>query len=133
MATATLEERLTAVEKELAELRARRDAGERPGVIGRTRPDFVDQFFGIFAEDETAERVFRNIAAAREREREEMLTGEARKDRPGITGWTHPDFLKRFVGIHSSALGQEVLDEIAAEREREREEADRAADEEGIK
>lgn len=73
MATATLEERLTAVEAELAELKARQwsPLPERKGVTGRTAPDFLDRFVGIYENDEMAERMFRAVEAEREKERVE--------------------------------------------------------------
>jgi hypothetical protein len=70
MATASTEERLAALEAEVARLRAV-VTGERPGVIGRTRPDFLDTMFGIHANSAAFEEMTREIEAERERERDE--------------------------------------------------------------
>lgn len=69
MATPT-EERLTALEAEVARLRAQVEK-QRPNVTGRTSPDFLDTMVGIHANSPDFEEVTRRIMEAREREREE--------------------------------------------------------------
>ena len=71
MATSTLEERVTLLERELAEIRSQRDLRAAPNVVGHTAPDFAERFFGIFADDEMADRVWERVMGEREKEREE--------------------------------------------------------------
>lgn len=68
---ATTEERLAALETQVAEMRLKLDAPQRPGVIGRTRPDFLERFFGMYANNPEAQEVLRAINEEREHEREE--------------------------------------------------------------
>lgn len=68
MATETLEERVTAEKKDASQV--------RPGVIGRTSPDFLDRFFGTFADSPNFEAVMRSIEQERAREREEACRDE---------------------------------------------------------
>lgn len=70
MATATIEERLAALEADMARLKAQAPA-ERYGVIGRTNPQAIEAMFGQSAGDALAEAVWQEILAEREREREE--------------------------------------------------------------
>jgi hypothetical protein len=70
MRAGTTEERLAALEAEVARLRATVE-GERPGVIGKTRPDFLDTMVGIHANSPHFEEVVRRIETERERERAE--------------------------------------------------------------
>ncbi len=70
MAGTTLEERFSALEAEVARLRAKIE-GAFPNVTGRTSPDFLDTMFGIHAKSPDFEEVTRRIEAEREREREE--------------------------------------------------------------
>lgn len=78
MPEATLEERVATLEAELANLKARTnsDSNERPRIIGRTRPDFLDRFFGIYAGSKMADEVFSQIEAEREAEREAARNAE---------------------------------------------------------
>ena len=64
------EERVAALEAEVARLRAKIE-GQRPGVTGRTSPDFLDTMFGIHANSPDFAEVTRRIMAEREQEREE--------------------------------------------------------------
>ena len=70
MATGTIEERLAALEAEVAQIRAQLRR-ERPGVIGRTAPDFLDTMFGIHANSPNFKEVTASIEEEREKEREE--------------------------------------------------------------
>ncbi len=70
MAILTLEERLAALEQEVARLRTRVE-GKRPETIGRTRPDFLDTMVGIHADSPLFEEVVHSLAAEREREQED--------------------------------------------------------------
>lgn len=70
MATATLEERVTELEREMAQVKARNN-GARYGVTGKTNPQLIEKMFGIFANDPEAEEVARNVAEERERDREQ--------------------------------------------------------------
>ena len=65
-------ERLDALEAALAEVK-RQLQPSRPGVIGRTRPDFLDTMFGIHANSPAFAEVMREIEDIRAREREEAL------------------------------------------------------------
>ena len=66
----SIEQRVDALEAELAEVK-RQLRGGRRGVIGRTQPDFLDTTFGIHAKSVAFPEVMREIEAEREREREE--------------------------------------------------------------
>ena len=70
MAAATIEERLSALEQEVAQLKDQL-YGERPGVTGRTRPDFLDKYTGTFANSPMFEEMVRSVEEERERERRE--------------------------------------------------------------
>lgn len=70
MPAQTVEERLSALEAEVARLKAQALA-ERPGVIGRTRPDFLQNYTRRSANNKMFDEVAREIEAEREREREE--------------------------------------------------------------
>ena len=70
MAATTTEERLTALENEIARLRAKVE-GTPLAVTGKTRPDFLDTMVGIHADSSLFEEVVRSLEAEREREREE--------------------------------------------------------------
>ena len=67
---AITEERIAALEAEVARLRAKLEE-QRPNVTGRTSPDFLDTMVGIHANSPAFEEVTRRIEAEREREREE--------------------------------------------------------------
>lgn len=58
MVAATIEERLEAVESELARLKAQ-FAPRPPSVIGRTAPDFLDRIYGAYADNEAFEEAVR--------------------------------------------------------------------------
>jgi|GEM_PF-2394055 hypothetical protein len=64
------EERIAALEAEVARLRARVE-GLHPSVTAHSSPDFLDTMFGIHANSPDFEEVTRRIMAEREREREE--------------------------------------------------------------
>lgn len=70
MAEATIEERVRALEQEVAQLKDQL-YGERPGVTGRTRPDFLEKYTGMFAIDPLFEEMVRSVEEVRERERRE--------------------------------------------------------------
>lgn len=70
MAEATIEERVRALEQEVAQLKDQ-FTGERPGVTGRTRPDFLEKYVGIFADSPMFEEMVRSVEEERERERRE--------------------------------------------------------------
>jgi hypothetical protein len=73
-----LEERFAALEAEVARLRMKLE-GQRPPVLERTSPDFLDTMIGIHADSPAFEEVTRRIQEEREREREEarqLLTAE---------------------------------------------------------
>lgn len=65
MATATIEERLAALEAEVAQIKAQRN-GERPGVIGRTRADFLQNYTRRSANSPMFDEVMAAVAAERE-------------------------------------------------------------------
>ena len=69
MAAGSLEERVTALEAELSQLR-RKIEGERPGVIGRTLPDFLQNYVGRSANSPMFDEVTQAIEEERDRERE---------------------------------------------------------------
>ncbi|MBC7808906.1 MAG: hypothetical protein H7145_22460 [Akkermansiaceae bacterium] len=66
----TLEERVAALEAEVAAMKQNKSLRDLPHVVGRTAPDFLDRYFGIYAGNKTAEEVLTKIEAERERERE---------------------------------------------------------------
>jgi hypothetical protein len=68
MVAPTLEERLIALENEVARLRTRVE-GEGLKTIGKTRPDFLDTMVGIHANSPMFEEMIRLLADDRERER----------------------------------------------------------------
>lgn len=70
MPTPTVEERLSALEAEVARLKAQANK-ERPGFVGRTRPDFLQNYTGRSANNALFDEVTKEIEAEREREREE--------------------------------------------------------------
>jgi hypothetical protein len=70
MPAQTVEERLSALEAEVARLKAQ-TGGERPGVIGRTRPDFLQNYTRRSENNKMFDEVAREVEAEREREREE--------------------------------------------------------------
>lgn len=79
MAT-TLEERVAALEAEVAAIKQNRSLRDLPHVIGRTAPDFLDRFYGMYENDEMAERVLKRIEGARDREREEARNAPNEED-----------------------------------------------------
>jgi hypothetical protein len=70
MAAITTEERLTALENEVARLRTRVE-GDCLETRGKTRPDFLETMIGIHANSPLFEEVARSLEEEREREREE--------------------------------------------------------------
>jgi hypothetical protein len=65
---ATTEERIRTLEAEVERLKARMDE-PRAGVVGKTRPDFLENFTGIFATDPDFEAMDRVIQEERREER----------------------------------------------------------------
>lgn len=65
-----MEERLQTLEAEVALLKALLNA-PRPGVVGKTHPDFLETCVGIFADDPDFEELDQNIQQAREKERQQ--------------------------------------------------------------
>lgn len=65
---ATTEERIEALEAEVAWLKAQ-VSPPRSGVIGKTRPNFLESFAGIFADDPAFEEMDRAIQQERAEER----------------------------------------------------------------
>jgi len=57
-ATQELEDRLSALEDEVRRLRMQ-VSGEQGAVSGRTAPDFLERFVGIFADDPTFDEAVR--------------------------------------------------------------------------
>lgn len=57
-ATQELKDRLSALEKEVQRLRMQ-VSGEQGAVSGRTAPDFLERFAGIFADDPTFDEAVR--------------------------------------------------------------------------
>jgi len=73
MATETIEslaERISRLEQRLAELTTAAPT-DRPGVIGRTRFDFLERNVGIFANNPAFDEMTRKLEEERERERAE--------------------------------------------------------------
>jgi hypothetical protein len=70
MATGTIEERLAAVEAELARLTMRLE-GQPEGIIGRTNLKLIEEMFGVFSDSPLFDSVMRTIEENRERERQE--------------------------------------------------------------
>jgi hypothetical protein len=70
MAAIRTEERLTALENEVARLRTMVE-GDCLGTRGKTRPDFLDTMTGIHADSPQFEELVRSLEDEREREREE--------------------------------------------------------------
>ena len=64
-----IEERLASLEAEVAKIKAQLN-GDRPGVVGRTRPDFLDNYTRRSANSPLFDEVAAAVAAERERERE---------------------------------------------------------------
>ncbi len=81
MPTETTEDRLQALEREVAQIKAQLSA-PRPGVLGRTSPDFLDQYVGIFANDPLFEEMVRFTEEERERERRAARGETAIEDTP---------------------------------------------------
>lgn len=81
---ATMEERLAALESEMAQLReqVKTKQAEKSDVIGRTRPDFLDRFFGMYAENPEAQEVLHSVNAERERQREEARCSATEDEQP---------------------------------------------------
>ena len=69
---ATTEERIQTLEEEVAWLKAQVNP-PRVGVIGKTRPNFLDSFTGIFADDPAFEKMDSEIQEEREKERREAI------------------------------------------------------------
>ena len=76
MATATIEERVTALEEKLAALSGQ-GANDRHGVTGRTNPQALEELFGVFAESPHALEVLAAVETERERERREARDRES--------------------------------------------------------
>ena len=70
MAEITLEERMRALEREIAQIREKYK-DQPPAVVGRTSPDFLEKYTGIFANDPVFDEMIRYIEEERERERRE--------------------------------------------------------------
>jgi hypothetical protein len=66
----SVEERLSDLEAEVAELKAR-EGGRRYGVVGRSNPRLIRQMIGTFADSPLHANVVRHIEENRERERRE--------------------------------------------------------------
>lgn len=71
MTPISLEERVSLLERELTEIKSRHGLRDTSNVVGRTAPDFAERLFGIFANDEMADRVWERVMSEREKEREE--------------------------------------------------------------
>jgi hypothetical protein len=82
MTKVTLEERVTALEKEMEKVKALRSR-VRYGVTGRTNPQLIETLFGVFANDPEAEEVAHAIAAERERERAQSRQAREADDAAG--------------------------------------------------
>jgi hypothetical protein len=71
---ASIEERITALENEVARLRtqlqSRESATPRPETIGRTRPDFLQHYTRRSANSPMFDEVANAVAAERDKERE---------------------------------------------------------------
>jgi hypothetical protein len=76
MSATTTEERLAILEAEIASLKAIL-AGKRPGVTGRTRPDFLQNYTRLSANSPLFDEVAREITEERERERARATRGES--------------------------------------------------------
>lgn len=81
MATETVEERLAALEWEVAQLKTQ-VGGARPDSTGRTSPDFLEKYTGIFANDPLFEEMVRFTEEERERDRREARGETDGEDTP---------------------------------------------------
>jgi|GEM_PF-3500923 hypothetical protein len=82
MSSQPIEERVQILENEVAQLKAQLQ-GKRSGVIGRTRPDFLQNYTGRSANNPLFDEVAEEIAAKRQHEREEVRRlAEAEENKP---------------------------------------------------
>ena len=70
MAQKTLENRVALLEQEVGRLQFEL-AQQKGAVSGRTAPDFLDKYVGIFSDDPLFEEMTRRIEASRDQERRE--------------------------------------------------------------
>ena len=66
----TTEERIRHLEADVEWLKAQ-VSPQRPGVVGKTHPDFLETFVGIFAADPYFEEMDQKIQQEREKERQQ--------------------------------------------------------------
>ena len=66
----TTEERIRHLEADVEWLKAQ-VSPQRPGVVGKTHPDFLETCVGIFADDPYFEEMDQKIQQAREEERQQ--------------------------------------------------------------
>ncbi|MDQ2686504.1 MAG: hypothetical protein M3Y28_01410 [Armatimonadota bacterium] len=81
MPTEITEERRQALEREIEQIRARYPS-QHPDSTGRTAPDFLDNYVGIFADSPMFEEMVRFTEEERERNRREAR-GETETENTG--------------------------------------------------
>jgi hypothetical protein len=85
MAAGTTEERIVALEAEVARIKAQL-RGERSGVIGRTNPQLIEEILARRTPDPLVDRVWEKILAEGERGREEARReGRSRCDTDSLS------------------------------------------------
>lgn len=81
MSDATIEERLSVLEQEVARLRTQVSGG-RPPAANRTSPDFLEKYTGMFANDPLFEEMVRHVEEERERDRQQAIREADAEDTP---------------------------------------------------
>lgn len=107
MAQQTMEERVAHLEGEVSRLRWEL-AHQKGAVSGRTAPDFLEKFAGIFANDPTFDEITAEIKAKRERQRIEAENAPHSGTGEKI-GW------RGFVGVYADSPEFEEVVRIGQE------------------
>ncbi len=99
MAAELIKERREALEREIAQIREKYK-DQPPAVVGRTSPDFLEKYTGMFANDPVFDEMIRSIEEERERERREARGGNCDEPvgpppRSSVTGSSRFGRIKR--------------------------------------